>query len=213
MHEETLNQLNRYVAELFAPEDDILRWIQAEAKRHELPAISIQPFEGRLLQFLLHSINARKAVELGTLAGYSAVWIARALPDGGKLYTLDKSSKHAAIARASFARAGVSDKVELLEGNALDSLSKLHTQAPFDFVFIDADKASYLDYLTWAVDHLRAGGMVAAHNAFRGGAILSSESDDDRAMQAFNQALATHTQLYSTILAIGDGMAVGIKQR
>jgi len=208
----TQEQLDSYVNDLFAPEDETLRWIQDEAARHGLPRISVQPFEGRLLQLLVRSIGARTAVEIGTLAGYSGVWIARALPVDGKLYTLEKSSTHAKVARQSFDRAGVSEKVELLEGSAIESLRRLASQAPFDFVFIDADKSSYPAYLAWAVDNLRAGGMVAAHNAYRGGKVLAPESDDDRAMDAFNRSLATHPQLDSHIIGVGDAMAVGIKR-
>ena len=119
-----VQRLNDYVTELFAPEDDTLRWIQEEAAKQGLPSISVQPFEGRLLQFLLRSVNARKVVEIGALAGYSGVWIARALPSGGKLITLEVSSNHAAVARASYERAGVSDRVELREGEALALLKR-----------------------------------------------------------------------------------------
>src|SRR5260221_405041 len=158
----TYSTLEQYIIDLFAPEDDTLKWIQSQAAQNDMPAISVRPFEGRLLQFLMKSVNARKVVEIGTLAGYSAVWMARGLPADGKLYTVEVSSKHAKGSRASFAKAGVSDKVELLEGAALDILSKLKARGPFDFVFIDADKSSYQSYLDWAVENLRPGGMVAA---------------------------------------------------
>ncbi len=212
MDENTLKQANQYVTELFAQEDEALRWIQGEALRNELPPISIQPFEGRLLQWLMRLIDARKVVEIGTLAGYSTVWMARALPADGKLYTLEKSSKHANVARESFRHASVSARIELMEGNAQDSLRKLSAQAPFDFVFIDADKTGYLDYLAWALDNLRVGGIVAAHNAFRNGGTVQPKSDDDYAMQKFNAALAAEKRLDSTILSVGDGLAVGTKK-
>jgi len=203
MAENNLHErLDDYVNDLFVHEDDALAWIKAETSRHDMPAINLKSFEGRLLQMLIYMLGARKVVEIGTLAGYSAVWIARALPAGGKLYTLEKSSKHA----------GVGDRVELLEGDAHDSLRKITAKGPFDLVFIDADKGGYIDYLAWAVDNLRPGGMVAAHNAFRHGAVLAPENDDDRTIQAFNAALAKDTRLESTILAVGDGMAVGIKR-
>lgn len=207
-----LERLDDYITDLFAPEDDVLRWIQSEAERAGLPAISIQPFEGRLLQFLLRSVGARKVVEIGALAGYSGVWMARALPPGGKLITLEKSSKHAAVSRASFERAGVSDRVELREGDGMTLLAKLSAEGPFDFVFIDADKASYPQYLAWTVDNLRTGGMVAAHNALRDGRVIAPESDDDRMMDDFNRALAADPRLDSFIIGVGDGMAVGIKR-
>jgi caffeoyl-CoA O-methyltransferase len=207
-----LVRLDDYINELFSPEDDVLRWIQAEAGRQGLPSISVQPFEGRLLQILLRSVGARKVVEIGSLAGYSGVWMARALLPGGRLITLEKSSKHAAVARASFERAGVSDRVELREGDAMTLLGKLSGEGPFDFVFIDADKGSYPQYLAWTVDNLRAGGMVAAHNALRDGRVLAPESDDDRMMDAFNRALAADPRLDSFVIGVGDGMALGIKR-
>jgi caffeoyl-CoA O-methyltransferase len=209
---QVMMKLTEYAANLSAHEDDVLRWIEAETERHEMPTINVQPFDGRLLQFLMRAVGARKVVEIGTLAGYSAVWLARALPADGKLFTLEKSGKHAQVARASFARAGLNGKVELLEGPALDSLKRLQGQAPFDFVFIDANKDGYPAYLDWAVEHLRPGGMVAAHNAFRSGSVLAPESDEDRLIAEFNQALVANPRLDSLILPIGDGMAVGIKK-
>jgi predicted O-methyltransferase YrrM len=206
------DQINAYITDLYAPEDDALRWIQAEADRNGLPTISIQPFEGRLIQLLLLALGARKVVEIGALAGYSGTWIARALPPGGKMYTLELSPKHAQVSRAAYAHAGVADRVELIEGAALESLKKLSAQGPFDFVFIDADKTGYPDYLGWAVDNLRSGGMVAAHNALRHGRIVAPESDDDRAMAVFNRLLAENPKLQSGIIGVGDGLAVGIKR-
>ena len=209
---ENREQLDQYVADLFAREDDVLRWIREETNRQGMPVINLQPYEGRMLQILMGALEARKVVEIGTLAGYSGVWIARALPPGGKLFTLEKSSKHAQVARSSFEHANLNDRVEVHEGTALDLLPKLQAQGPFDLVFIDANKDGYPDYLAWAVANLRPGGMVAAHNAFRGGGVVTPENDDDQAMHKFNQALAEHRQLDSTILAVGDGMAVGIKR-
>lgn len=212
MDADTRSRLDNYVTELYAQEDDTLRWIQQEANRHELPTISLKPFEGRLMQLLVSLTGAKKIVEIGTLAGYSGVWMARALPEGGKLYTLEKSGKHAQVARSSFQRAGVADKVEVLEGDARESLRKLSAKGPFDLVFIDADKASYPDYLAWAVENLRPGGVVTAHNAFRGGSILHPQSEEDRAMLAFNRSIAENPRLDAMILAVGDGMAVGVKR-
>jgi predicted O-methyltransferase YrrM len=212
MNEALRDALTDYVTEVFAREDASLRHIQAETVRNEMPQISLAPEEGRLLQFLVLAANTRKAVEIGTLAGYSGTWIARALPADGKLYTLEVSSKHASVARANFEQAGVADKVELVEGAALDSLRKLSAHGPFDFVFIDADKGGYPDYLAWTVANLRPGGMLAAHNAFRHGAIINPQSEDDRAMDAFNRSLAANPQLESTIISVGDGMAVAIKK-
>lgn len=204
--------LDQYINNLFAQEDAALRHIKEETERHEMPTIHVQPHEGRLLQLLVYLTGARQVVEIGTLAGYSATWIARALPDDGKLYTLEKSGKHAQVARGSLENAGLNGKVELLEGDARASLEKLRGKGPFDMVFIDADKASYTHYLDWAIDNLRVGGLVAAHNAWWSGRVLNPESDDDHAMHNFNKALADHPQLQATILAVGDGMALAVKR-
>lgn len=212
MDEKTQEALSRYVADLFATEDETLQWIQAETVRNDMPQISLTAEEGRLLQFLVQSVGAKKAVEIGALAGYSGTWIARGLSAGGRLYTLEVSSKHAEVARASFEKAGVGDRVELIEGPALESLKSLSSQGPFDFIFIDADKAGYPDYLAWAVENLRPGGIVAAHNAFRHGAIINPTSEDDKGMDAFNRSLASDSRLESTIISVGDGMAVGIRK-
>lgn len=206
------NPLDQYIADLFAREDEALQWIQAEADRQGVPPISILPDEGKLIYFLARAVGARRAVEIGVLAGYSGVWIARALPAGGKLYALELSEKHARIAQRSFERAGVAERVEILEGPALNSLDRLTPRGPFDFVFIDADKPGYVDYLNWAVDNLRPGGMVAAHNALSGRRILTPENEQDFAMAAFNRALADDQRLDSTIIAVGDGLAAGIKK-
>jgi caffeoyl-CoA O-methyltransferase len=211
-NERQLAPLDQYVVDLFSSEDEVLTWIQAEADRNGLPQISIRPHEGRLLQILMKALVARKVLEIGTLAGYSTVWLARALPVDGKLITLEKSSKHAEVARTSIDRAGLDKKVTIWEGNAADLLEKARMQAPFDFIFIDADKTSYVNYLEWAAENLRPGGMVTAHNAYRGGRILAPESDDDKAIAQFNETLAHHPRFESTIIGVGDALAVGLKK-
>jgi caffeoyl-CoA O-methyltransferase len=211
--DETIREaIDQYISQLFAPEDDALRHIQAEANRNNMPEISIQPFEGRLLQFLAQMANAKRIVEIGTLAGYSAAWLARSLPADGKLITIDVSEKHANVAKANLANAKLSDKVEVRQGDAHDLLKKLSADAPFDLVFIDADKDSYPFYLEWAIENVRQGGLIAAHNALRGGKIVAPDNDMDRAMAEFNKRIAEDSRLSSFILAIGDGMAVSIKK-
>ncbi len=204
--------LQRYVIDLFAPEDETLSWIQAEADRQEVPKISLQPDEARILQILIKANNARKVLEIGALAGYSGTWLARALPADGKLFTLEKSSKHAQIARASYARAGVSDKVTLIEGSALDSLKQLEGEAPFDFVFMDADPDNYVNYLRWISAHLRPGGILAVHNAFSAGNVVAPNDDRSRAVVAFTQALAHSGSFDSTIIGVRDGLTVAVKK-
>jgi caffeoyl-CoA O-methyltransferase len=210
--ERELTPLDQYVIDLFAPEDEALRWIQSEADRNQLPRISLQAYEGRTLQLFIKAISARKVLEIGALAGYSGVWIARALPANGKLITLEKSSKHAQIARASYKHAGVSDKITLIEGAALDLLPTLKAEVPFDLVFVDADRANYVNYFHWIADALRPGGILVVHNAFANGRILSPQSDDDRGMVAFQKELAHDQRFDSIILGVRDGMVVAVKK-
>lgn len=209
---EQRDALDRYVTDLFAPEDNVLKEIQARADANDLPSISIKPFEGRLLQFLLQSIGAKKVVEVGGLAGYSAVWLARGLPDDGQIYVVEKSSKHAGIIRESFDKAGLAGRAHVLEGDALVMLSKLTPHGPFDFVFIDADKLSSPHYLDWAVRNLRDGGIVAIHNAYRRGAVLDPQTADDHAVDGINRAVAARSDLFATIIGVGDGLLVAVKR-
>lgn len=206
------DRLDAYTTALFAPEDEILKWIQAEAAARQLPSISVKPFEGRLLQFLLQAISAKKVVEIGALAGYSGTWIARALPPDGALYSVEKNHAHAELTRETFERAGLTGRAHVLEGDALVMLSKLTPHGPFDFVFIDADKLSAPRYLDWAERNLRTGGIVAMHNAFRRGHVLDPQTDEDHAVDDFNRLVASRPSLSATIIGVGDGLLVAIKQ-
>ncbi len=210
--ETTKAEIESYIDQLFAQEDDALRWAREESQRNGLPAISVSPHEGALLQFLLRSVGAKKAVEIGALGGYSGIWLARGLAADGRLYTLELSGKHAQVARSSFARAGLGDRVTLIEGDALQSLQKLSKEGPFDFVFIDADKGGYPAYFAWAAQNLRAGGMVTAHNALRGGRVINPQSEDEKVIANFNRTLAEHPDFFGLVLNIGDGTAVGIRK-
>lgn len=207
------DQISSYISGLFAEEDAPLQLAREDSAEVGLPAISIKPEEGRFLQFLVRACGARKAVEIGTLGGYSGIWIARGLLPGGKLISLDRDPKHAEVARSHFAAAGLSEVIEVRIGEALDLLSELGAEAPFDFVFIDADKDGYPAYFDWAVDHIRTGGIIAAHNAFRKGSVAGIKEDDDHSalMRQFNQDVANDNRLISTIYPAGDGTLIGIK--
>jgi predicted O-methyltransferase YrrM len=204
--------LAQYITDTFAQPDAILRQIHAAIPAKGLPAITIKPEEGRFLQFLVAASGARRVVEIGALGGYSGVWLARGLPPDGRLITLEKSPRHATVAREHFALAGVDHQVEVREGDARDTLRALAVEGPFDFCFIDADKVGYDAYLDWALDHVRPGGLITAHNAFRGGALLnaSDNSDDNQAMRAFNARFAREPRLLATIYPGGDGTLVGV---
>lgn len=211
MSDNLAKRLNHYVNDLFVHEDEVLRFVRAETEAQGLPLINLEQNEAKLLQLLVMLIRAERVVEIGTLAGYSGIWIARALPDHGKLITIEYSSKHAALARAHFERAGLADKVTVLQGAGMQILPKLAADAPYDLIFIDADKVNYPNYLAWAAENLRVGGAVVADNAFWGGGIFKPDTADGRGAAQFNQTLADHPQFASTIIEVGDGIALGIK--
>ena len=202
-----------YITKVFVPQDKILEQVLEDIPKKGLPAIAIRAEEGRYLQFLTRSCGAKKAIEIGTLGSYSGTWIARGLVDGGKLITLEKESKHADVARENFAKAGVADRVEIKVGDAHDTLKTLTKDAPFDFIFIDAEKTGYKNYFDWAVQNVRVNGIIAAHNALRRGTIVdpSNNETDTVATRAFNEYVAKHPRVISTIFPGGDGMLVAVK--
>ena len=202
-----------YVSELFAREDATLRYVRQQTAARGLPQISLEPNEAKLLQLLVRLSGAARVVEVGTLAGYSGICIARALPDHGQLITIEVSSLHAEVARAHFEHAGLAHKVTVMQGAGVQVLPSLARDAPYDLMFIDADKGNYGNYLAWAADSLKVGGAVVADNAFWGGNIFDPKTEDDHAMVAFNRMLAEHPQFDSTIIEVGDGIAVGVKLR
>jgi caffeoyl-CoA O-methyltransferase len=202
--------LQDYLRSTFSAEDEALAAIRREIPRRGLPEITVRPEEGRFLQFLVAAARVRKAVEIGTLGGYSGTWIARGLPPDGRLITLEKEPAYAAVAREHFALAGVQEKIDLRIGNAHDLLPRLATEGPFDFVFVDAEKEGYPAYLDWAEANLVPGGILAAHNAFRSGRVSEPASDDPsvEVTRQFNQRLArSHL---STIYPAGDGTALAV---
>jgi len=207
------DQLHEYVQELFTDHDELLDSLMPAAKQAGLPQISIAPNEGRMMQILLRAIGARKVLEIGTLGGYSAISMARALPAGGKLITLEHEAKHAAFARDWIERAGLSRVIDVREGEALETLAGLADQAPFDAVFIDADKLNYPRYLDWALRYTRVGGLILADNAFRAGAIFDPAKADDPSIAAtleFNRRFAAEPRLLTSVLFGRDGLAVGL---
>ena len=207
------DQINQYISNLFAVEDPPLSIARQDSPKHGLPTINITPEEGRFLQFLARASGSRKAVEIGTLGGYSGIWIALGLLPGGKLITLDKETKHAEVAQMHFAAAGLSEVIELRIGDAHQLLIQLSAEGPFDFVFIDAEKPGYPAYFDWALENLRLGGIVAAHNAFRKGSVAGLAKDDENSelMRQFNQQVANESRLISTIYPAGDGTVISVK--
>ncbi len=204
--------LSEYVTKTFASEDETLARMRHDILKRGLPPIMIGPEEAAFLHFLVVATGARRAVEVGTLGGYSGTWIARGLGPQGKLFTLEVDAKHARVARENFRSAEVHDRVEVLEGNAEAILPSLSEQGPFDFVFIDADKVGYPQYLDWALENLETGGVVAAHNAFARGRIVEEGTTDESvsALQQFNSRLAADPRLVATIFPAGDGVAIAV---
>jgi len=206
-------RFERYVTELFAAEDPILSNIRARHVAENLPTINVSPEEGKLLHLLLLTIGATNVLEIGSLGGYSGVWLARALPATGKLITIEKDPRHATIAREAFASAGLSKQVQLIEGAALDVLPTL---APgFDAVFIDADKEPLPKYFDWGMRLLRRGGLLLCDNAFFHGAAVDPNDRSGPALgvRAFNALAARDPRLVATIIPLRDGLAVGLKVR
>lgn len=209
-------RLSGYVRQLFAGEDEVLEELRHEISRRGLPEIYISAEVGRLLQVLLASIGARRVLEIGTLGGYSAIWMARALPPDGHLLTLELDPTRAAFAREFTARAGVAEVVDVQVGDAREALGELVASAGplFDAVFIDADKESYVEYLDRSLELVRPGGLIIADNAFRDGRVLEDEPDEaTRGIQRYNQRIADHPRLASTVIPVRDGVAVSLVAR
>jgi caffeoyl-CoA O-methyltransferase len=210
---ELADRLTAWVEERFAGEDALLRELREEIGRRELPEIYVSAEVGRLLQVLLVSIGARRVLEVGTLGGYSAIWMARSLPDDGELITLELEEERAAFARSFVERAGLDAIVEVRCVDAREGLRKLVEAGgpPFDAVFIDADKESYVEYLERSLDLVRPGGLIIADNAFRDGRILEDDPDEaTRGILAYNERVSTDPGLVSTIVPIRDGLAVSV---
>jgi caffeoyl-CoA O-methyltransferase len=207
------DQHSQYITELFAGEDEALRLAREDSPQKGLPAISVKPEEGRFLQFLVRACSASNALEIGTLGGYSGTWIARGLAPGGRLITLEKDPHHAGVAREHFTAGGVAELIEVRVGNAHELLAQLTREGPFDFIFIDAEKEGYHAYFDWSLENTRVGGVIAAHNAFRGGSVVGSVADDaySEIMRKFNRRVAREPGVISTIYPAGDGTLVAVK--
>jgi caffeoyl-CoA O-methyltransferase len=219
MDDDLFTTVDRYVEGLFIGEDAALDAAVAASRSAGLPAIQVSPVQGRLLHLLALLVRARRILEIGTLGGYSTIWLARALPEDGRLISLEREARHAEVARANLARAGVAARVDVRVGRALDTLAVLGTEGvePFDLVFIDADKDTYLEYLQWALRLTRSGSLIVADNVVRRGVIPVPGEDGARALavQRFNAALAAEPRLTATILPLAgskgfDGMALAV---
>jgi predicted O-methyltransferase YrrM len=206
-----VDRVSRYIASLFAPEDALLVALREEADRSGLPPTSISPEIGRFLQVLLSAVAATRVLEVGTLGGYSAIWMARALPAEGTLVTIERDEHHAAFAERYIRRAGLSGVVSVRCGRALDVLPALDGER-FDAIFLDADKQPLPTYLEWALRLVRPGGLIIADNALLGGraADRAAADGDTAAVREFNRRFATEPRITGIIVPAHDGLAVGV---
>lgn len=209
------NNLEGYLREHFAVEDDVLITIRENIAAHGLPHMTIKPEEGRFLEFLVAASGVRLALEIGTLGGYSGTWIARGLPDQGRLITIEKDPERAVVAEENFRLAGFAERVDIRVGDAHQLLPELSAEGPFDFVFIDAEKEGYPAYLDWALENLQPGGIVAGHNAFGHGDVVDAADTSGRteALRAFNRRLAEDPRMISLIFPAGDGTAFAVRRK
>lgn len=217
--QELFARTDHYISGLLAGEDEALQQCLKSLEEAGIGNASISPVQGKLLQVLASACHARKILELGTLAAYSSIWLARALPADGKLISIEFDPAHAALAEKNIARAGLSALVEIRQGKALDILPRLEQEkvAPFDLVFIDADKGPYVEYFQWALRLCRSGSIIVADNIIRNGKVLDPASMDEKVqgVQRFNKMLSTCQEVNATILqTVGtkeyDGMAIAV---
>lgn len=197
-----------FVERVHATHDPALERAYGAPELHGMPTISLAPSEGKLLQLLVQLTGAKRAVEIGTLAGYSAVHIARGMGEGGQLHTLEIDPRHAEIARANIDAAGLSERVHVHIGSAAEILPKLVAHGPFDLVFLDADKAGYPEYSSWAADNLRVGGTLIADNAYYFGALLADDPSA-QAMRRFHEQLPA--RFASVCAPTPDGLVIAIR--
>jgi caffeoyl-CoA O-methyltransferase len=211
--------VDHYINNLFEGKDEVLIATERSIIEANIPQISVSANQGKFLQLLARLCNAKTILEIGTLAGYSTIWMARALPANGKLITLEFNPMHAAVAGKNIAHAGLTALVDIRVGKALDWLPKIETEgiAPFDMIFIDADKPPYAEYFQWALRLSRPGTLIVADNVIREGKVLNNKSSDEMVIgaQRFNNMIASNPKVTATIIqTVGakehDGMAIAI---
>lgn len=203
-------EVDAFLSSLLVGEDEVLTEATAAAQRAGLPPISVSAAQGKLLYLLAKIQGAKRVLEIGTLGGYSAIWMARALPSDGHLISLEYSPRHAEVASGNIARAGLVGIVEIRVGAAADTLPKLAAEGvePFDMVFIDADKGGYPNYLDWALELTRVGGLIVADNVVRGGAVADGLSRDPnvQGVRSYLEKVAADPRLEGTVM-----QTVGVK--
>ncbi len=222
MTDEIWSQVDEYFDAALGGQDPVLEAALAESDGAGLPAIQVTPHEGRFLHLLARAVHARRILEIGTLGGYSTIWLARALATGGQLVTLEADEHHAEVARKNIERAGLGHVVDLRVGKALDTLPRVAGEGgePFDFTFIDADKANIPAYFDWAIRLSRPGSLIVVDNVVRKGAVVdpSNDSADIQGIRRFIETLAAERRVIATALqTVGakgyDGFAIALVQK
>lgn len=212
-------QVDDYIRDLVGIEDEGLKAADDSIRESKIPPISVSANQGKFLQVMARTCNAKKILEIGTLAGYSTIWMARALPAGGKLISLEFEPLHAKVARENIEKAGLSNVVDIRVGNAIELLPQIlaDNEGPFDMIFIDADKTPYKEYFEWSLKLSRPGTLIVADNVIREGKVMDPNSTDEMVQGArrFNAFLATVPEVTATIMqTVGskmhDGMALAV---
>ena len=209
-------QVDEYIERLFVPRDSALEQGLTDAEQAGLTAISVSPSEGKLLYLIAKMAGAKRVLEIGTLGGYSTTWLARALPAGGRVVTLELEQRHADVARRNVDRAGVGERIEIRVGPAADTLRDMieRGEAPFDLIFIDAEKKGYVEYLDLSIRLAHPGTLILADNVIRRAMAPTPGDEDSRGILEFNEAVAAHSRLESLILPIIrenlDGLSISI---
>lgn len=219
MNTEIFLQVDKYIGDLLAPEDNALTDTIKSLNKEGLPQHSVSANQGKFLQVMMIACNAKKVLELGTLGGYSTIWLARALPDNGKVITIEVDKHHGAVAQKNIDNAGLSHKVDVRVGKALDMLPKIieTNEGPFDMIFIDADKPPYTEYFNYALQLSRPGTIIICDNVIREGKVLDEKSTDEKVqgVQRLNKMLSENKKVTATILqTVGvkeyDGIAIAV---
>lgn len=194
--------VDSYLIDALIPQDPLLSQVLANNQRAGLPAFDVAANQGQFLALLVRMVRAQRVLEIGTLGGYSTIWMARELPEDGELLTLEADPRHAAVARENLRLAGVDKQVTLREGPALQTLESLDDRPPFDLIFIDADKPSNPDYLRWALRYSRPGTLIIGDNVVRDGEVVNPRSEDDRVqgVRRFIEMMARDPRLTVTAL-------------